>query len=137
MKVVQNLAKCDDVAPIKLTFHGVLGDPVTKKLVDCGWNLAKLRVKYLVTEVSHSILTFVCMTNWLCFCFLFVKKRLRSHSSVSDKEESLDECEEPVEEKRQESDYRISTPINESSEDEAEVRITLEKKLLVAVLVGF
>lgn len=32
MKVVQNLAKCDDIAPIKLTFHGVFGDPVTKSL---------------------------------------------------------------------------------------------------------
>lgn len=48
------------------------------------------------------------------------KKPLRSHSSVSDREESLDECEEPVEEKRRNSDHRVSTPINESSEDDAE-----------------
>ena len=61
--------------------------------------------------------------------FFLLKKPLRSHSSISDREESLDECEEPVEEKRRNSDHRVSTPINESSEDEAEVRVTLKKSL--------
>lgn len=53
--------------------------------------------------------------------------------SVSDREESLEESEEPIEDKPQDSespsDHRISTTINESSEDETEVRVGLKKEL--------
>jgi len=53
--------------------------------------------------------------------------------SISDREESLEESEEPIEGKPQDSesssDHRISTTINESSEDETEVRLGLKKEL--------
>ncbi|XP_078344784.1 uncharacterized protein LOC144630312 isoform X3 [Oculina patagonica] len=52
------------------------------------------------------------------------KKPVRSHLTISDREESLDESEELIEDKTQDSeslsDHRISTTINESSEDETE-----------------
>lgn len=52
--------------------------------------------------------------------------------SVSDREESLEESEELIEDKPQDSesssDHRISTTINESSEEETEVRVGLNKK---------
>ena len=54
--------------------------------------------------------------------------------SVSDREESLGESEELIEDKPQDSesssDHRISTAINESSEEETEVRIGLNKKVV-------
>ena len=54
--------------------------------------------------------------------------------SVSDREESLEESEELIEDKPQDSessgsDHRISTTINESSEEETEVRVGLNKKV--------
>lgn len=57
--------------------------------------------------------------------------------SVSDREESLEESEELIEDKPQDSesssDHRISTTINESSEEETEVRVGLNKKSLQVV----
>lgn len=53
--------------------------------------------------------------------------------SVSDREESLEESEELIEVKPQDSesssDHRISTTINESSEEETEVRIGLNNEV--------
>lgn len=53
--------------------------------------------------------------------------------SVSDREESLEESGELIEDKPQDSesssDHRISTTINESSEEETEVRVGLNKEV--------